>query len=141
MKWYNIRQSTMILVIGFALLWMCLYVFVFPHLVGGGPAKVPLTRDAERQFLLAMEVFKSEFGTYPSGDETNIVRVLAGNNPKKTTFLNLNARTNALGQYVDAWKVPYKFRWNATNVVMQSAGIDQVFDDADDIVLSSTNMF
>ncbi len=142
MKEYNLKQSVVIIVVGFALLWACLYCFVFPFLVGGGPAKVPLTKNAERQFLLAMEGFKNAFGSYPSGNEASIVKMLAGDNPKTNCFLILNSQTtNKIGQYVDPWKTPYKFNCTARKVTIQSAGINKMFGDADDVFMTSTNIF
>jgi hypothetical protein len=68
--------------------------------------------------------------------------MLAGDNPRKNRFLILNIQTtNKIGRYVDPWKTPYKFNCTATNVRIQSAGINKVFGDTDDVIMTSTNIF
>lgn len=141
MKEYNLKQSVVIVVAGFALLWMCLYFFIFPFLVGGGPAKIPRARMEERQLLLSMQNYRDTFGSYPAGEVTNILRTLGGENPKKLKFINLGIQsTNASGEFIDPWKTPYRIVFDGTNrVTISSAGIDRVFGDADDIIFSSVS--
>jgi hypothetical protein len=135
MKEYNLKQSVLIVIVGSALLWLCLYVFVFPHLAGGGPAKVPLTRSDEKQLFLSIENYKQTFGNYPTGENASIVKALAGNYP----HLTFNP-TNENGEFVDPWKIPYKFVFDGTNsFTILSAGIDQKFGDADDIIFNSVS--
>jgi Type II secretion system (T2SS), protein G len=141
MKEYNLKQSVVIIVVGFALLWTCLYLFVFPFLVGGGPAKVPLARSDERQLSLSIESYKQMFGNYPTGENASIVKILAGDNSQKLRMFNLNVNsTNKNGELVDPWKTAYKFVFDGTNsYTILSAGIDQKFGSADDIVFNSVS--
>jgi len=138
-KEYNFKQSAAIVVVGFALLWACLSEFVFPFLVGGGPANVSRARSDERQLLLGIEHYKREFGTYPAGENASIVRALAGDNPKKLRLIHLNANsTNESGEFTDPWKMPYKIAFDGTNrVTVSSAGINRSFGNKDDIVFHS----
>ena len=138
MKRYSSSQALVIVLVGSALLWTCLNQFVFPHLIGSERAKVPMSKAAERLFLTAMESFRTEFGSYPAGDEATILKALAGDNAKEIRFLNLSVTTtNKLGQYTDPWKMPYRLIATATNITIQSAGDNKKFDDADDIIMSS----
>jgi hypothetical protein len=141
MKQFGLKQSVVIVVAGLVLVWLCL-TFASPYLVGHRLAKVPLARLEEAQFLFAMENFKTEFGNYPAGDETIILKALAGDNAKRIRFLNLSDNTtNRLGQYIDPWKTPYRFHTTVTNIRIHSAGINKAFGDMDDISTISTNIF
>jgi len=138
MKEYNLKQSVVIILVGFALLWTCLYCFVFPLLVGDGPAKVPRARSDERQLLLSMEIYREKFGSYPVGDNASIVRMLAGDNSEKLAFLYLGVHsTNTAGQYVDPWQTPYQIMFDTNgDPVILSAGVNRVFGDKDDIIVN-----
>jgi len=137
MKKHSLTQSVVRVVAGFALLWACLYCFVFPYLVGGGPGKVSIACNDERQLLLSIEGYKREFGSYPTGENTSIVRVLTGDNPRKLKLIYLSTNsTNGCGEFVDPWKTAYKIVFEGTNrVAISSAGIDRIFGDADDIII------
>ena len=141
MKEYNLKQSVVIVIVGLALLWVCLYCFVFPFLAGGGPEKVPRARVDEAQLSAGMEEYKSVFGNYPTGENAGIVRALAGDNPKKLQLLNLGINsTNKNGELIDPWKTPYKIVFDGTNCfTIFSAGHNQTFGDADDIIFNSVS--
>ncbi len=140
MKRYTSSQALIVVLVGAVLLWVCLYRFVLPSLIGGQRAKVPMTRMAEEQFLRAMEKFREMYGSYPAGDEIGILKALAGNNAGRVRLLNLSIHnTNKLGQYIDPWRIPYRVAVGATNVTIQSAGNDKVFGDTDDIIMNSSN--
>ena len=122
------------------LLWLGLYYFVFPHLVGSGPAKVSLAHYAETQLHLSMESYKREFGNYPTGGNASIVpRILAGENPRKMRLFELSANsTNENGELVDPWDTPYKVVFDGTNnFTIISAGMNRVFGDPDDIIYNN----
>jgi hypothetical protein len=142
MKEYNLKQSIVIVFVGLALLWVCLYCFVFPFLVGGGPAKVPRARSDESQLGAGIKEYKSVFGNYPTGKNANVVRALAGNNPKKLLlfYLGVNS-TNINGELIDPWKTPYKIVFDVTNncFTIFSAGPNQTFGDKDDIIFNSVS--
>jgi len=117
------------------LLSLCLYNFVFPRLVGGGPAKASLARNDEKQLFLSIENYKQTFGNYPTGENASIVKALAGDYP----HLTFNP-TNENGEFVDPWKIPYKFVFDGTNSFkILSAGIDKKSGDTDDIIFSSVS--
>ncbi|MGA2178510.1 MAG: type II secretion system protein GspG [Verrucomicrobiota bacterium] len=141
MKEYNLKQSVVIVVAGFALLWACLYCFVFPFLVGGGPTKVPRAQMDERHLAWGMEQYKLAFDSYPTGENTIFVRMLAGNNPTKLKLINLSVHsTNENGEFIDPWGTPYKIISSHTNrVTIFSAGIDKIFGDKDDIIFNSAS--
>ena len=141
MKEYNLKQSVVIVIVGLTLLWVCLYSFVFPFLVGGGPGKVPRARSDESQLGAGIKEYKSVFGNYPTGENASVVRALVGDNPKKLLLLNLGVNsTNKNGELIDPWKTPYKIVFDGANSFnIFSAGPDQTFGDKDDIIFNSVS--
>jgi hypothetical protein len=141
MKEYNLKQSVVIVIVGLALLWVCLYCFVFPFLAGGGPGKVPRTHLDERQLGAGIEEYKSIFGNYPTGENASVIRALVGDNPKKLRLFNLGINsTNKNGELLDPWKTPYKIVFDGTNCfTIFSAGINRTFGDKDDIIFNSVS--
>jgi hypothetical protein len=122
------------------LLWICLWYFVFPHSVGGGPAKIPRALMEEKQLDLGIENYKQVFGNYPSGENSNIVNVLTGNNPQKTVFLNFHRSIEHPNEMVDPWETPYQIQFfQQTYFIIGSAGKDKIFGDADDIIFNSVS--
>jgi hypothetical protein len=99
-EWQITRGFIRLLFVCF-LVWICLWYFVFPHLVGGGPAKIPLARMDEKQLDLGIENYKQVFGSYPSGENSNIVSVLTGNNLQKTVFLNFRRTSEHPNEMID----------------------------------------
>jgi len=139
-KKYNLRQSAVIVLVGFALLWIGLYLFVFPFLVGGGSAKVTLTRNDEKQLLFSIEVYRQELGIYPTGANSNILSVLSGNNSKKIAFINFRRTKEHPNEMVDSWDTPFQIELlQQTNFIIRSAGKDKLFGDSDDIIFNSVS--
>ena len=91
----------------------------------------------------AINQFKITFGKYPTGENSNIVGVLSGNNSQKIVFLNFRQTLEHPNEMVDPWNTPYKIEFfQQTNFVIRSAGKDKIFGDADDIIFNSvTNNF
>jgi hypothetical protein len=140
MNKYNLKQSVVIVVVGFAVLLMCLYCFVFPLLVGGGPEKIPRIRIDEKALSSSIENYHQTFGSYPNGENSNVVRVLTGDNPQKTVFLNFRQSTEHPDEMVDSWGTPYQIEFvQQTNFVIRSAGKDKIWGDKDDIIFNSTS--
>jgi hypothetical protein len=122
------------------LLWICLWYFVFPNLVGGGPAKIPRARMDEEQLFMGIQNYRQIVGSYPTGEFSNIISVLAGNNPQKIVFLNFRQSPEHPNEMADPWNTPYKIDFSQqTNFVIRSAGKNKIFGDADDIIFNSAS--
>jgi len=138
MKEYDLKQSIVIVVVGFAVLWVCLYFFVFPFLAGSSRAKTPRARLEERQLFLSLENYRENFGSYPTGENASLIRALAGTNPKHLKFINVGVHsTNETGEFIDPWNTPYKILLESNSVAILSAGMNRIFGDKDDIVFNS----
>jgi hypothetical protein len=118
-----------------------LAMLILPMLAGGGPARAAHVMSDEKQLALSFEVYKQTFGSYPTGENAGIVKLLAGANPQKLQLFLLNANsTNENGELVDPWKKPYIFSYDGTNgYSISSAGYDQKFGDANDIIFNSAS--
>ena len=93
------------------------------------------TRSDER--LMAILLQENAFKT---GGLTNLSKAFILDSLQATgEFQHLFvARTNAAGEPVDLWQTPYRIELaGPTNFVIHSAGKNQKFGDADDIVFNS----
>jgi hypothetical protein len=86
---------------------------------------------------MALNQFKSTYGKFPAGDNSAVFQTLFGLNPKQIRFL-YPGKTNAAGEMLDPWKLPYKIEIiSQTNFVVRSGGKNQIIGDADDYIFSS----
>ena len=91
----------------------------------------------------AVALHTKEYGTTPSGSSTEIVRTLAGENPRKIHFLKIQAdEVSPEGKWLDPWGHPYQILLSGKTLLMRSAGPNGVFDDGnqekrDDILLEA----
>ncbi|HEY1718130.1 MAG TPA: type II secretion system protein GspG [Verrucomicrobiae bacterium] len=138
-QWKISERFIVMLIIAFGIAFLAMQIL--PMLARSGPAKVPRARNDERQLFLSLENYKQTFGSYPTGENANIVKVLAGNNPQKLQLFYLRANsTNGNGELIDPWKMPYRFVFDGLNsYTILSAGIDKKFGDADDIIFNSVS--
>jgi hypothetical protein len=135
----TLKQSIYIAGLAFLLLWICLYLFS-PFLAGGGPAKIPSARLDESQLGSSMNNYRQTFGSYPTGENSNIVSKLAGNNSQKTIFLNYRRSVEHPNEMVDPWGTPYQIEFSRqTNFIVRSAGQDKIFGTKDDIIFNSAS--
>lgn len=135
----TLKQSIYIAGLAFIFLWICLYVFS-PILVGGRPAKIPRARSDEKQLVLSSDFYKQEFGSYPAGENSNIIRALGGDNPKEIVFLNVRRTVKHPNEMVDPWETPCQIEfYQQTNCAVHSPGKDKIFGNADDIIFNSVS--
>ena len=68
------------------------------------------TKMEMRQILSALEMYRSLYEKYPSGNASDILAALRGNNPKKIVFITDVGpwNTNSNGEFIDPWKTPSK---------------------------------
>jgi hypothetical protein len=103
----------------------------------GRPSKAKL-QIAE--LVIALKNYESAFGVYPTGENSNIVSVLAGDNAKKIVFLNFRRIMEHPNEMVDPWGTPYRIEFfQQTNFIIRSAGKDKIFGDADDFIFNSVS--
>ena len=108
---------------------------IFEKVKIGGPPKVKLEIA---NVIWALKGYESEYAALPPGENSNVVKVLSGDNPKKIVFLNYRRTNEHPDEIVDPWLTPLQIQFfQQTNFVIRSAGKDKVFGNADDIVFNS----
>ena len=134
-------------IVGFVVFVTVLFISVaifLPQLarMGSQPSPMFCTTSLASLLWVSVEGYKSDFGSYPTGNNAHILQVLQGDNTKKTQYLVVEpGDTNALGQCIDGWGTPFEFTAVSTNALfIRSAGPNRVFGDVDDVMYpSSTN--
>ena len=64
----------------------------------------------EKAMVYAMKTYATEYGRPVSGSPQEILAALSGQNERQIVFFQPNSiRTNALGELIDPWGVPYRF--------------------------------
>jgi len=89
-----------------------------------------------RNLEMALMKYRERFGTYPSGENLDVVKTLMGNNLQKTVFLNPPIRAiSSDGELLDSWHTPFKIKIEKDAFSIRSAGPDLVFGTKDDIIV------
>ena len=117
-----------------------LFVMILPFFVRVKIERPPRTKLEIANLINSIDQYKSVYGVYPTGESSNIVRILAGDNPQKTVFLNFRRTSEHPNEMVDPWETPYQIEFfEQTNFVIRSAGKDKIFGNADDIIFNSAS--
>ena len=123
-----------ILVIGFLL------ALLAPVHVNHAPRKNVLCRFELSDLKTALNAYHDKYSDYPTGENSNIVRMLTGGNPQKIMFLNFRRSSEHPDEMLDPWETPYQIQFSQqTNFVIRSAGKDKIFGDADDFIFNSVS--
>jgi hypothetical protein len=121
-----------------ALIVILLLGMLVPVRTGGGFNRKTSCLVEISDLETALKNYHATYSNYPTGENSNIVRVLAGNNLQKIVFLNFRQTLEHPNEMVDAWGTPYAINFLSTNsFVVSSAGKDKKFGDADDIIFNS----
>ena len=92
----------------FGALWLVLLSPALIQRAAKAPEK-PRTGAFGKRVMDAMEAYRAEFGTYPDGSHAEMVRALAGENPRYRTFLQIPRDSiNSQGELVDEWGTPFQ---------------------------------
>jgi type II secretory pathway pseudopilin PulG len=82
----------------------------------------------------AMQAYRKQTGSYPTGQTENILQQLRGTNDSGSHYLLHPYRRNySTNDYVDPWGTPYRIEVESEiNFVIRSAGKNGEFGDRDD---------
>jgi hypothetical protein len=95
--------------------------------------------DVENLFS-GLQQYKENVGGYPVGSNSEIIKTLQGNNPKKLIILvSRKAELNDKGEILDPWGTPLRIYFSDAGVLVRSAGANRRFDDS--TVLESDDFF
>jgi len=86
--------------------------------------------DVEDLFY-ALQQYKDRVGSYPVGNNAEVVRALQGNNPKNLMILvGRKKEINSKGEFVDPWGTPLRIYFAGEGILIRSAGPNKRFDDS-----------
>jgi len=79
----------------------------------------------------ALQKYKEYTGTYPTGNNAEVVKALGGNNPMKVIVdIGRHKNLNSKGELVDPWGTPYRIYFSGEGILVRSAGPNKRFDDS-----------
>lgn len=88
-------------------------------------------KNAE-QLILGLQQYREFTGAYPVGNNVSITKAMMGKNEKKVLILAIRqSDLNDRGEIVDPWSTPYRFYFSGDQVLIRSAGPNQVWEDDD----------
>jgi hypothetical protein len=89
----------------------------------GGASKIVMCRIELSDLRTALNAYHDKYSTYPTGENSNIVSALAGENLQKIVFLNFGRTSEHPNEMVDPWEMPYQIQFfQQTNFIIRSAG-------------------
>jgi len=81
--------------------------------------------------ILGIQQFKEFVGTYPMGNNSQIVKALLGQTDKKVLILAVRrSDLNDKGEIVDPWGTPLQFYFSHNEVLIRSAGPNKAWEDS-----------
>lgn len=99
--------------------------------------------DVQTLFI-ALQKYKQQAGSFPTGSNLDIARALDGHNSNHVIVVMGNkASVNEKGEFVDPWGTPLRIYFSeGSSILIRSAGPNRRFDDstvigADDFYLSN----
>jgi hypothetical protein len=114
------------------LLWL-IFQMLFPARSHNNKSKSLATHE---EILNVVAALGAQAGVVISSNKISevLIRAVSGSNGFYAK------QTNASGQIVDLWGVPFDFQIiSGTNFIIRSAGSNQKFGDADDIIFNSVS--
>jgi type II secretory pathway pseudopilin PulG len=86
--------------------------------------------DMENLFS-GLQQYKENVGSFPVGNNAEVVKALLGQNPKKLIILvGRKNELNERGEFVDPWGTPLRIYFSDKGVLVRSAGPNRRFDDS-----------
>jgi hypothetical protein len=81
--------------------------------------------------ILGIQQYKEFVGTYPIGNNGQIVKSLLGQTDKKVLILAVRrSDLNDKGEIVDPWGTPLQFYFSHNEVLIRSAGPNKAWEDS-----------
>jgi hypothetical protein len=81
--------------------------------------------------ILGIQQYKEFVGTYPTGNNSQIVKALLGQTDKKVLILAVRrSELNDKGEIVDPWGTPLQFYFSHNEVLIRSAGPNKALEDS-----------
>ncbi len=86
--------------------------------------------DVENLFV-ALERYRQQVGTFPTGGNLEVAKALSGRNPKNViVIVGSKTSVNDKGEFLDPWGTPLRIYFSDTGILIRSAGPNRRFDDS-----------
>ena len=98
----------------------------------GDPKILKFQTDSDN-LILGLQQYREFVGSYPTGNNVTIARALLGQTDKKVLILAVRNKSdvNDKGEILDPWRTPFRFYFSDNEVMIRSAGPNQVWEDSD----------
>jgi hypothetical protein len=94
-------------------------------------AKTARFNEDVDDLFYALQKYKEYVGSYPIGNNADVVKALAGNNSQKVIVdVGRHKNLNSKGELVDPWGTPFRIYFSGDGVLIRSAGPNKRFDDS-----------
>lgn len=103
-------QKKLMLSVILILLAVIAFSLFFPAGSGLNRGKSSMTKSDTTMLATAIKGYYTEYGSFPTGTEREIITTLRGGNPHKIVFIELAASQLDDGLFVDRWRHPYHIR-------------------------------
>ena len=81
--------------------------------------------------ILGIQQYREFVGSYPAGNNIGIAKALLGQTDKRVLILAVRkSDLNDKGEILDSWGTPLQFYFSHTEVMIRSAGPNQVWEDS-----------
>jgi hypothetical protein len=86
--------------------------------------------DVENIFV-ALQKYKEQLGSFPTGGNLEVSKALQGHNPKNViVIVGSKTSVNDRGEFLDPWGTPLRIYFSDTGILIRSAGPNRRFDDS-----------
>ena len=81
--------------------------------------------------FVALQKYKEQVGTFPTGGNLEVAKALQGHNPKNViVIVGSKTSVNERGEFLDPWGTPLRIYFSDTGILIRSAGPNRRFDDS-----------
>ena len=96
------------------------------------PMTLKFQTDSDN-LILGLQQYREFIGSYPTGNNAAIAKALLGRTDKKVLILAVRNKSdiNDKGEILDPWRTPFRFYFADNEVMIRSAGPNQVWEDSD----------
>jgi hypothetical protein len=79
----------------------------------------------------ALQKYKERVGSYPVGNNADVVKALQGNNSRNVIIVvGRRKNFNTKGELIDPWGTPFRIYFSGEGILIRSAGPNKRFDDS-----------
>jgi hypothetical protein len=94
-------------------------------------AKTSEFNASVENLFVALQKYKEQTGTFPTGGNLEVAKALQGRNSKNViVIVGSKTSINDRGEFLDPWGTPLRIYFSDTGILIRSAGPNRRFDDS-----------